>query len=88
MNVRAVSVVSPWLSTAAHVSHSHAGQMHYWQAIILGVLQGVSELFPVSSLGHTVVFPALFGWHNVVAAQSASTSARRLVSSCTSARTG
>jgi undecaprenyl-diphosphatase len=74
MNVRAVSVVSPWLSTAAHVSHSHAGQMHYWQAIILGVLQGVSELFPVSSLGHTVIFPALFGWHNVVAAQSASES--------------
>jgi undecaprenyl-diphosphatase len=74
MNVRAVTVVSPWLVTAAHVSHSHAGQMHYWQAIILGVLQGVSELFPVSSLGHTVIFPALFGWHNVVAAQSASES--------------
>ena len=48
--------------------------MHYWQAIILGVLQGITELFPVSSLGHTVVFPALFGWHNVVAAQSASES--------------
>ena len=74
MNVPAVSVLGPWLSTATHVSHSHAGQMHYWQAIILGVLQGVSELFPVSSLGHTVIFPALFGWHNVVAAQSASES--------------
>jgi undecaprenyl-diphosphatase len=40
------------------------------QAIILGILQGVSELFPVSSLGHTVLFPSLFGWHSVVKAQS------------------
>ena len=41
------------------------------QAIILGLLQGVSELFPVSSLGHSVLAPALFGWHHLVAAQSA-----------------
>jgi undecaprenyl-diphosphatase len=34
----------------------------------------VSELFPVSSLGHTVLFPNLFGWHNVVAWQSQSES--------------
>jgi undecaprenyl-diphosphatase len=40
------------------------------QAVILGVLQGVSELFPVSSLGHTVLFPSLFGWHSVVKVQS------------------
>jgi undecaprenyl-diphosphatase len=32
----------------------------------LGALQGVSELFPVSSLGHTVLFPNLFGWDNIV----------------------
>ena len=37
---------------------------------MLGLLQGVTELFPVSSLGHTVVFPALFGWHNLVASES------------------
>jgi undecaprenyl-diphosphatase len=30
----------------------------------------VTELFPVSSLGHTVLFPTLFGWHGVVAMQS------------------
>jgi undecaprenyl-diphosphatase len=41
-----------------------------FQAIVLGVLQGVTELFPVSSLGHTVIFPNLFGWHNIVAWQS------------------
>ena len=40
------------------------------QAIVLGVLQGVSELFPVSSLGHTVLFPNLFGWSNIVKWQS------------------
>jgi undecaprenyl-diphosphatase len=37
-----------------------------FQAIVLGLLQGVSELFPVSSLGHTVIFPNLFGWSNIV----------------------
>ena len=42
----------------------------YGQAIVLGLLQGVSELFPVSSLGHTVLFPTLFGWNQLVDAQS------------------
>jgi undecaprenyl-diphosphatase len=41
-----------------------------FQAVVLGALQGVSELFPVSSLGHTVLFPNLFGWDNVVKWQS------------------
>jgi undecaprenyl-diphosphatase len=41
-----------------------------FQAIVLGVLQGATELFPVSSLGHTVLFPTLFRWHNIVAWQS------------------
>lgn len=35
----------------------------YFQAIILGALQGLSELFPVSSLGHSVILPSLFGWN-------------------------
>ncbi len=34
----------------------------FLQAAILGLLQGVSELFPISSLGHSVVLPRLFGW--------------------------
>jgi undecaprenyl-diphosphatase len=34
----------------------------YFQAAILGLLQGVSELFPVSSLGHSVILPQLLGW--------------------------
>lgn len=32
------------------------------QAVLLGALQGVTELFPISSLGHTVILPAVFGW--------------------------
>jgi undecaprenyl-diphosphatase len=35
--------------------------MTYLQAIIIGALQGISELFPVSSLGHSVLLPALLG---------------------------
>jgi undecaprenyl-diphosphatase len=48
--------------------------LDYAQAIILGLIQGVTELFPVSSLGHSVILPQLFGWTSVVAAQSASES--------------
>jgi len=32
------------------------------QAVIVAILQGVTELFPVSSLGHAVVLPKLLGW--------------------------
>ncbi len=45
-----------------------------FQAIVLGILQGATELFPISSLGHTVIFPNLFGWNNIVAWQSQSES--------------
>ena len=48
--------------------------MTYLQAIVLGVLQGVTELFPISSLGHSVILPKLLGWDDLVVAQSASES--------------
>jgi undecaprenyl-diphosphatase len=35
----------------------------YAQAVVLGLLQGVSELFPISSLGHSVILPNLLGWN-------------------------
>ena len=44
--------------------------MSYIQAIIIGVLQGVTELFPISSLGHSVLGPAWLGWENLVGSQS------------------
>ena len=33
----------------------------YLEAIVVGAFQGVTELFPVSSLGHSVLIPALVG---------------------------
>jgi undecaprenyl-diphosphatase len=35
----------------------------YFQAIVLGLLQGIAEPFPISSLGHGVIAPSLFGWN-------------------------
>jgi undecaprenyl-diphosphatase len=37
--------------------------MTFAEAMFLAVLQGVSELFPISSLGHTVLIPPLLHWH-------------------------
>jgi undecaprenyl-diphosphatase len=51
-----------------------SGAVSYFQAVVLGFLQGVTELFPISSLGHTVLFPTLFGWNQLVDAQSKSES--------------
>jgi undecaprenyl-diphosphatase len=46
----------------------------YFQAIILGLLQGVTELFPISSLGHSVILPKLLGWNNIARSESSSES--------------
>jgi undecaprenyl-diphosphatase len=35
----------------------------YFQAVILGITQGIAEPFPISSLGHGVVLPRVFGWN-------------------------
>jgi undecaprenyl-diphosphatase len=35
----------------------------YLQGLVLGALQGIAEPFPISSLGHAVIFPRLFGWN-------------------------
>src|SRR5258705_7325864 len=34
----------------------------YVQALVLGLLQGAAELFPVASMGHSVILPQLLGW--------------------------
>jgi undecaprenyl-diphosphatase len=36
--------------------------LSYFQAAILGILQGISELFPISSLGHSILLPTVLGW--------------------------
>lgn len=47
-----------------------ANVLPWYQAILMGLLQGVTELFPVSSLGHAVLFPDLFGWTELARAQA------------------
>lgn len=46
----------------------------YFQAIVIGLLQGVTELFPVSSLGHSVIIPKLLGWDNIARSEASSES--------------
>src|SRR5437868_6808956 len=40
--------------------------LNIWQVLFLALLQGVTELFPISSLGHTVIIPGLLGWGDLV----------------------
>jgi len=32
------------------------------QAVLLGIVQGITEFFPISSSAHLIIFPKLFGW--------------------------
>ncbi|TYQ25840.1 undecaprenyl-diphosphate phosphatase [Pseudanabaena sp. UWO311] len=36
--------------------------MEYWQAFVLGIVQGLTEFLPISSTAHLKVVPAIFGW--------------------------
>lgn len=42
----------------------------YFQAIILGLVQGITELFPISSLGHSIILPSLLRWNLDQSAES------------------
>ncbi len=46
--------------------------MTYFQAVVIALIQGVTELFPISSLGHSVLVPAWFGgsWQTLVTQSS------------------
>ncbi len=48
----------------------------YLQAVVIGLLQGATELFPISSLGHSVLVPAWIGgdWQRLVAQESSAES--------------
>ncbi|MFZ1855454.1 MAG: undecaprenyl-diphosphate phosphatase, partial [Candidatus Nanopelagicales bacterium] len=36
--------------------------MSWFEAIVLGIVQGLTEFLPISSSGHLFVVPQLFGW--------------------------
>ncbi len=38
--------------------------MEYWQAFVLGIVQGLTEFLPISSTAHLKVVPAIFGWRD------------------------
>ncbi len=42
----------------------------YGQALWLGLVQGVTELFPISSLGHSIILSGLGGWTSANSAES------------------
>jgi undecaprenyl-diphosphatase len=42
----------------------------YFQAIIIGLFQGITELFPISSLGHSVLLAWLFNWNSISAGET------------------
>ena len=46
-----------------HAILATVNPISYFQAVILGLTQGVAEPFPISSLGHAVILPRLLGWN-------------------------
>jgi undecaprenyl-diphosphatase len=61
---------------AASGSHAAIYHLNFLQAVILGLIQGFFELFPLSSLGHTVLIPSWIGgnWATLVRQESLSES--------------
>src|ERR1700751_1539855 len=63
-----LSLFQSGAALAAPGSHGCPAHMTYLEAGVVGIIQGVTELFPVSSLGHNVLLPALIGgqWANTL----------------------
>src|SRR5690625_2256277 len=54
----------PWTPPAWRRHRERHGSMEWFQAVVLGVLQGLTEFLPISSSAHLRIFPELFGWED------------------------
>jgi undecaprenyl-diphosphatase len=61
MSYLAVSHLAAIAHAAAAAQHTGQPHLTFAEAIVVGLVQGVTELFPVSSLGHNVLIPAIIG---------------------------
>src|SRR5215213_8910658 len=61
--------VSPWTRSSVSTNtctelHSPSDSVTIFQAIVLGLIQGLTEFLPISSSAHLALAPFLFGWQD------------------------